>query len=319
MVTRDEVVYAFRLILGRDPESEEVISNLLQVENWANLRAAFLGCDEFKAKFSPDAFTSGANEFILASPGQVDVEINQNSFDKLVAHVQATWEALGSEKPHWSVLTNPKFLPEHMDSNVVSFYESGGDSVRLLDAAVARAGVALPANGTAFELGCGVGRVTAYLAPRFRELIACDISQPHLDIAESYLTSKKVSNTKFMRLGSLTDLDDLGPLDMFFSVIVLQHNPPPLIYHILGKILGKIRQHGLVYYQVPVHHDSYNFNSKNYLSEIENGETQMEMHVLPQKYFFKVLEENGFSILDLQRDNWPGPEYASYSVLAQKK
>lgn len=47
MLTREEVVWAYRLILGREPENEAVVAANCQLRDSATLRTAFLNCDEF--------------------------------------------------------------------------------------------------------------------------------------------------------------------------------------------------------------------------------------------------------------------------------
>jgi 2-polyprenyl-3-methyl-5-hydroxy-6-metoxy-1,4-benzoquinol methylase len=318
MVTRDEVIYAFRLLLGRDPESVAVIDTFLPVPNWANLRELFLECAEFKSKLKADAFIDGSTDFINSPPSAVDVEISEEHFERLVKHVQTAWETLGAEKPHWSVLTNPKFLPDNIDANVTGFYDTGESSVQIMENAAARAGKVLPQDLTCFELGCGVGRVTSYLAKRFRHVTASDISHPHLRIASEHLQSKGVENVTLLQLKSLETLNSLEPFDVFYSIIVLQHNPPPLIYRMLHLILDKVRIGGCVYFQVPVAYPDYSFSINDYLGAIERGEGTMEMHVLPQLYLFRLLDEHGFRLLDFQRDNWTGPAFHSVTVFAEK-
>ncbi|MCE5307086.1 MAG: hypothetical protein LLG20_05550, partial [Acidobacteriales bacterium] len=49
MVTREQVVHAYRLILGREPESEEVIQNHMDThEDVDSLRTVMLQSDEFR-------------------------------------------------------------------------------------------------------------------------------------------------------------------------------------------------------------------------------------------------------------------------------
>ncbi len=319
MVSRNEVIYAFRLLLGREPESEATIDHFQQAPTWANLRDLFLQSTEFKTKIKPDAFIDGSTDFITSPPSFVDVEISDEHFDRLVSHVQAAWETLGREQPHWSVLTNPKFLPDNIDANVGGFYDTGESSVQILEKAAARAAKDLPANWTCFELGCGVGRVTSFLARRFKHVVAADISYPHLQIASEYLSSKGARNVAFLQIKSLETLERLEPFDAFYSIIVLQHNPPPLIYRMLQLILSKVRVGGCVYFQTPVAQHNYRFSIDEYLAKVENGEGGMEMHVLPQVHLFRLLDENGFRILDLQRDNWPGPGFHSVTVFAERR
>ncbi|KAB2643325.1 MAG: hypothetical protein DVB29_06115 [Verrucomicrobia bacterium] len=49
LITKEEVIWCYRTILGREPESEEVIDQNMQVENFEQLRTAFLKSLEFKS------------------------------------------------------------------------------------------------------------------------------------------------------------------------------------------------------------------------------------------------------------------------------
>ena len=318
MVTRDEVIYAFRFLLGRDPESVTVINQFLPTANWANLRELFLASDEFRRKAVSAAYIDGSKDYVNSPPNPVDVEISPAHLDRLIEHVQSSWEALGREQPHWSVLTNPMFLPGNIDANSESFYSSGERGVDILEKAAARAGKDLPSSWTCFELGCGVGRITAYLARRFHFVTAADISSPHLQLAGKHLDQNSIANVSLVQLTSLEILETIEPFDIFYSIIVLQHNPPPLIYRMLHIILEKLKIGGCAYFQLPVAYPGYRFSIEEYLTSIENGQGTMEMHALPQPYLFRVLEKHKFRILDLQRDNWTGPGFHSITIFAEK-
>jgi hypothetical protein len=86
----------------------------------------------------------------------------------------------------------------------------------------------------------------------------------------------------------------------------------------LQIILKKVRIGGCAYFQLPVAYPNYRFSMEEYLSNIGKGKGTMEMHALPQPYLFRVLDENKFRILDLQRDNWTGPGFHSITVFAEK-
>ena len=159
---------------------------------------------------------------------------------------------------------------------------------------------------------------TSCLAGRFGHVIASDISHPHLKITRDRLQAIHIENVTILQLKSWETLESLEPFDVFYSVIVLQHNPPPLIHRILQLIFDKVRTGGFVYFQVPVACPGYSFSIADYLATVERGEGTMEMHVLPQVYLFRLLDEHGFRVLDFQRDNWAGPVYHSVSVFAEK-
>ncbi len=198
--------------------------------NWVELRKRFLDSVEFKAKH-------GQKDFTFIPAHHVDVSISEEDFCKLLKHVQTSWEILGREKPHWSVLTQTAYLPQNIDSNINRFYETGDGGIAVLNQAVSRANRELPKVGSCVELGCGVGRVTFALAKQFRHVTGIDISYPHLSLAKSYKKSNEIENVDLVLMESLGTLENLPSFDFFYSTIVLQHNPPPLIDRMLKIIL----------------------------------------------------------------------------------
>src|SRR5271169_236009 len=50
-----------------------------------------------------------------------------------------------------------------------------------------------------------------------------------------------------------SSLARLTNVDLFFSIIVLQHNPPPVILGILDAAFAGLRPGGLAFFQVPTY------------------------------------------------------------------
>ena len=313
MVTRNEVIDAYRLLLGREPESEAAVTAKLDLADWLQLRHDFMGSPEYDGGAA--ARPKPAND-LLAPANRVEVEVDRACFDTLMSHVKRTWEALGRERPHWSVLTNAAFLPEQIDDNLDSFYASGAVDIAALDAALERAELRPDRQARVFELGCGVGRLTEHLAARFQHVVACDVSRPHLSIAQDRLGA--LGNVTFLPLTDLSVLGDQPPFDVFFSLITLQHNPPPLIHAILKAAFGRLSGGGIAYFQLPVHQRGYRFRVAEYLARIEAGEAVMEMHVVPQHHLFSLFATAGMSVRDMLFDDRTGGDFLSASFLLQK-
>ena len=52
MIDRNDVIQAYRLILGREPESEEVVNRYANdIQDVASLRELFIGSIEFRREF----------------------------------------------------------------------------------------------------------------------------------------------------------------------------------------------------------------------------------------------------------------------------
>src|SRR5579859_8272141 len=66
------------------------------------------------------------------------------------------------------------------------FIRGGWDQINLLKATAARSGVQLEQFETCFELGCGYGRATQILSDLFPQVIAADVSAPHLNATREY-------------------------------------------------------------------------------------------------------------------------------------
>ena len=81
----------------------------------------------------------------------------------------------------------------------------------------------LPADAAVLDVGCGVGRVERYLAPRVRELWAIDVSAEMLRLARERLAG--VSNVHLREVGNrefLASFEDRR-FDVVLSFLVLQH------------------------------------------------------------------------------------------------
>ncbi len=94
---------------------------------------------------------------------------------------------------------------------------------------VERGAVRFPSRGTCLELGCGVGRLTLGLSRSFEHVIGLDVSASHLDLAEEVLRKEGRTNIELRRVNTLEAFQQLPEIDRFFSLIVLQHNPPPVM------------------------------------------------------------------------------------------
>ena len=250
----------------------------------------------------------------LEQESQIDVRCDEARLRQLFARVESTWERLGREDPYWSVVTWEGFSKERFQQNEEAFWQGGKQDVARLMAWLQRNRVMPRPEWTCLEYGCGTGRVTRWLADHFKSVIACDISSAHLSIARSRCDSS--SGVQLRRIEKLEEVNDLPRADLLFSIIVLQHNPPPIIAHILAGLLANIRPGGIAYFQVPTFWRGYRFDVNEYLAGVGSG---MEMHVLPQRHVFDIACKNQCHVLEVQADNMIGTmEGISTTFLLQK-
>lgn len=318
-MTESDVISAYRWFFDRDPESADVIENHLKAfGNKKAFRLALANSEEFKRKFFTSGVTNLTTKPLNWPPIKVDVAVSSEQLIAMVRLVEGNWEALGQSEPHWSVLTNDRYKADKLNENEKIFYETGKNSFNLMTAAAARCGMEISDLNTCFELGCGVGRVTVWLAQQFRNVIAVDISRPHLLLAEEAAQNHAANNINFLHVNSLHALRDVPRFDCFYSVIVLQHNPPPVIHEILDILLSKLLSGGIAYFQVPTYRLGYSFDVDKYLNNAKIS-GQMEVHVLPQHALFALFAKHKCRILEIREDNWTGGrEFISNSFLVQK-
>ena len=152
------------------------------------------------------------------------------------------------------------------------------------------------------EFGCGVGRATAPLALAFRRVIALDISPPHIELAKQYLGSVGAENVQFVQVTP----DDIMPgrgYDLWYSRLVLQHNPPPVTLSILSKGFDHLPSRGIAIVHVRTHEDGYRFKVPDYL---EHGPSRdMEMHSTPQAAILELADRCGCRLVELHERAGP--------------
>jgi len=308
LLTKTDVEYAYRLFLGREPENAALVDVFRnKFADLPALRQAFLASEEFRAEVSDIVGASAgyALKPLTWPPLNVETSATPADLAAMVGEIESVWSAYGESDPHWSVLTNEAYRAEKIDVTKEAFYETGRHNVQILEATAARCGVNLPVSGRCLELGCGVGRVTSWLAKRFAYVTAVDISAPHLALAAAHLSGEGLTNVTWSRLDKLDALADFTGFDVFFSSIALQHNPPPIMAIILRDALRALAPGGVAYFQIPTYRLNYAFKAKNYL--MENAQTRtMEMHALPQPDLFRVVADCDCRILEIREDNASG-------------
>ena len=169
------------------------------------------------------------------------------------------------------------------------------------DAWLARNDVTTHRKGACVEFGCGVGRCTIWLARRYEHVVALDVSEPHLALAREKAASEGLKNIEFVHIRSKVELDRLRGADVFYSHIVLQHNPPPLIAQIIDAAFPACgRRVCCVFFQVPTYGSGYAFHLDSYLGDL--SDRGMETHAFPQKAVFDLAGSHGLTPLETGPD-----------------
>lgn len=185
-LSKDAVIWCYRAILGREPESEKVVQiKLNQHFSFESLRESFFRSEEFSKKrnfLQANPRQPGWTGVLGHPPIDVDYEATPWEVEKCLEHIKNAWTHLGEVTPHHSVLTADAFMPDNLEKNVDAFWTSGSNEVATIQAMLKRH--FFDSRGkTCVEFGCGVGRVSMPLSQELEKLHAFDISVRHLAIA----------------------------------------------------------------------------------------------------------------------------------------
>jgi SAM-dependent methyltransferase len=314
MANEHLVEAAYRVLLGRHPESERVVADLAKSANGdvESILRSFVNSDEFKVRHS--GFLDEIGRRYAGSRLPVDTEVPEDLLDRFFQRIQAQWRKLGDNEPFYSVLTHEQYKSARFGENSERFYASGAEHAAMVDYFAERNGVTLDSE-CCLELGCGVGRVTRYLAQRFKQVVAVDISEGNLAHCRSYLQRTGVDNVTYCLLSSPTDIKNLPQASFFYSIITLQHNPPPVQRYLLDQILAKLGPAACCLFQTATSGINYTFNAARYL---DSEAPEMEVHCIPMHVVLQLLQQHEFSVKEVIIDAFTG-SYGSHTFFAQRR
>ncbi len=234
----------------------------------------------------------------------VSIEMTDN-LDPLFFHIQKVWQNLGESEPFWSVLSADNFKSKKIEKNKKVFYDSGSTDVETLFRTLERNGIDHTQLKACLEFGSGLGRVTRWLSPRFDHVLGYDISVSHIRLAEEYIQKLNIKNISFSQIVGPQDIKNLPKVDLVYSVIVLQHNPPPIIRLIIQELIRALKKGGIAFFQVPTYRLGYKFSLKDYLEKEVEGD-HIEMHLLPQHEIFDIISMENAKVIEVLDDAWAG-------------
>jgi len=323
MITPEEVSHAYKLFLGRDPENADVVASFCQsAQTLEQLSRIFMSSPEFMRRMGTSLERSQANRhrhpFNLPKI-PVETQVSAEGIDQMFERIQKQWSHLGSTEPYWSVVTQPQNYLAEFDLHREQFYATGNGSCQTFLATLRRCDINPAQLNTCLEVGCGVGRVTSFLAGAFDRVIAADISVKHLDMAKTYLAEKGVYNVELQHWHKVEQMRQLAQVDSIMSVLTLQHNPPPIIAFMLTTLLSKLRSGGVAYLQIPTYRNGYLFEVDRYLASTPPD--TLEMHYLPQPELFRLIADANCICLEMREDGLLSEEdqMLSNTFLIQKR
>ena len=204
-VSKEEIYSCYISILGREPESDHAIEHHLTAENLQTLISRFITSQEFRKRTAARQKYMATDLAALA----IDLIVIEDELNSCVERIRRAWTHLGQTRPHHSVLSNPVYLPRQIDRHVDKFWRSGQVEGKIISNRLKRYGLRDISSRTCVEYGCGMGRVTVQLAGIFHDVFVYDISEPHLELANSKAQELGITNITFNCLAN----DVLSPLE----------------------------------------------------------------------------------------------------------
>jgi 2-polyprenyl-3-methyl-5-hydroxy-6-metoxy-1,4-benzoquinol methylase len=249
----------------------------------------------------------------------VDTQVPPEVLDQMFERIHKQWDHLGATEPYWSVVTQPQNYMAEFDQHREHFYASGNSACQTFLATLRRSGINPAQLDSCLEVGCGVGRVTSYLAGAFSKVIATDISGKHLELAKKHLADKGMQNVELQQWHNVDQMHQLPQVDAIVSVITLQHNPPPVMVWMLSTLLSHLRSGGVAYLQIPTYKNGYLFEAERYLASTPPD--TLEMHYLPQPELFRLFAKANCQCLEVREDGMVSDEdqMLSNTFLVQKR
>lgn len=306
-IDRDDVIWCYRTLLGREAESEEAITSHLSHKSFRLLVKSFTDGSEFARR---QALAGGNSDgprcqlLPLELPSQrIDVYASEEELNQCGSKIKRAWEFLGKDRAHFSVLTDNDFLPQNFAGAADRFWASGEAEAQRAELILHKHGMTELAGRTCVEYGCGVGRITTAFAKRFQSVHAYDISAPHLAYAQQRVDEVGAPNIAFHECLELMKVH-IAPCDFFFSIIVFQHNPPPVICELVRRALAALRPGGIALFQVPTYIASYEFNLAKWLAT--DHDLDMQMHCVPQRQIFDLIAKECCKLLEMREDTAAG-------------
>ena len=314
-LTKQDAVRLYQILLKREPESDAVTEGVVQ--QFSNPVDAVEWISN-SAEFSDRQADSGREVYRRNQDiPNLDVQTSCDaaSLELLLERVARTFSKYGQSDPYWSVLTNSRYRMDQIDDHMREFFETGRQSALLLTHALSRNNIDPSTIKSVLELGCGVGRVTVHLADQFSRVVGVDISRGHLEAARQASRAFGKNNIELVHLSRIEAIRSLPKADCLYTVIVLQHNPPPVIKVMLEGLLDRVNPGGIAYFQVPVLMPGYKYQAAEHLAQ---GGDEIEQHAIPQRVVFEVLRDLGYEVLEVLPDTWVSLPALSCSFLARR-
>ena len=236
---------------------------------------------------------------------------------------KAIWENNAKKNASWAVLSDPNsFDMENSD-----FFASGSCHIDLLMNEIKELNLDNLKREKAMDFGCGIGRLTRALSLHYQKIIGVDVSQTMID--KAMVANKDYPRCRFV-CNNESDLQKFSSekLDLFLSLIVFQHIPPPYNETYFLSALDLLKPGAIAIIQA--------------VSKRKKGLKNRLRSALPEKFFrlkhqllkshipyvtmyslefervLALIEKSGATLIKANEDGAGGADWQSYTYFIRK-
>lgn len=231
----------------------------------------------------------------------------------LPASTAENWDRLAAADAMWTVLSDSSKFGGKWDAE--DFFATGATIVERINSFEER-GFHIP-RGVAIDFGCGLGRVSRWLAKCFAQVVGVDISPKMLELARAY--NAQLPSITYV-LGNESNIPlATSSADFVFSVIALQHIPRILQELYLREFARLLKPGGYAYFQLPSHPIYVKETSFQTIFNTPSGPSAIEIHTFPRAAVEALLHGIDCDVLSVQDDESCGPGIKSFFYLARRR
>jgi ubiquinone/menaquinone biosynthesis C-methylase UbiE len=167
-----------------------------------------------------------------------------------ISDLLRVWDGLAKADPLWAILSEPDKKGNRWD--VQDFFQEGKREIDKLIGILRSFGAPI-SFGAALDFGCGVGRLTQFLADHYDAVTGVDISPTMLQLARRF--NRHDSRVQYIHnavahLGVFPD----AQFDLVYCNLVLQHMEPRIAGGYIHEFFRIAKPQGFIVFQIPSHY-----------------------------------------------------------------
>lgn len=317
--TLNDVAQCYRLFLERDVESTSIA--VMQVADalalWDLINRVASSTEAMRCRIH----RASGHISDLYDPSVVETEASDAQLEALLERTLARWERCGRGFAYDHLFRDPRLFDDRSEKwNREKRFEFGYEELERMFVAGRRNGVAFEPGASVLAFGCDIAFLGAAVSDRLGHFAGVEAGGAAFEQGRDALQERGIQRAELLPLRSFLDaeLEARRTCDIFYSVMLLQHAPPPVSLLLLDVGLGRINPGGYAYFQAPCHIYDYQFATDAYLSTLPETDNSGEIHALPQACILRLLARHGMVPIEVLPEQRLGPMGFSFTFFAQK-